>query len=59
MSFPGNVFDRQLAQRDSDEIHKDSRNLAISLAIALEATSSLKGLINPKSITRKELSVYE
>ena len=33
MSIPGNVFDRQHAQRDSDELHKDPRNLAISLAI--------------------------
>ena len=32
-SIPGNVFDRQHAQRDSDELHKYSRNLAISLAI--------------------------
>ena len=33
MSIPGNVFDRQHAQRDSDELHNDSRNLATSLAI--------------------------
>ena len=33
MRIPGNVFDRQHAQRDSDELHNDSRNLAISLAI--------------------------
>ena len=33
MSIPGNVFDRQHAQRDSDELHGDSRDLAISLAI--------------------------
>ena len=33
MSTPGNVFDRQHARRDSDELHNDSRNLAISLAI--------------------------
>ena len=33
MSFPGNVFDRQHAQRNSDELHNDSKNLAISLAI--------------------------
>ena len=26
MSIPGNVFDRQHAQRDSDELHNDSRN---------------------------------
>ena len=26
MSIPGNVFDRQQAQRDSDEFHHDSRN---------------------------------
>ena len=33
MSIPGNVFDHQHGQRDSDELHNDSRNLAISLAI--------------------------
>ena len=33
MSIPGNVFDRQHAQRDADELHNGSRNLAISLAI--------------------------
>ena len=33
MSIPGNAFDRQHARRDSDELHNDSRNLAISLAI--------------------------
>ena len=33
MSIPGTVFDRQHARRDSDELHNDSRNLAISLAI--------------------------
>ena len=30
MSIPGNVFDRQHAQRDSDELHNDPRNLATS-----------------------------
>ena len=33
MSISGNVFDRLHAQRDSDELHSDSRNLATSLAI--------------------------
>ena len=33
MNIPGNVFDLQHAQRDSDEVHNDSRNLAMSLAI--------------------------
>ena len=28
MSIPGNVFDRQHARRDPDELHNDSRNLA-------------------------------
>ena len=32
MSFPGNVFDFQHARRDLDELHNDSRKLAISLA---------------------------
>ena len=31
-SIPGDVFDRHYAQQDSDELHNDSRNLAISLA---------------------------
>ena len=29
MSIPGNVFDCQHASRDPDELHDDSRNLAI------------------------------
>ena len=33
MSTPGNVFDRQHVQRDPDELHNDSRNLATSLVI--------------------------
>ena len=33
MRIPGNVFDRQHARREADELHNDSRNLAISLAI--------------------------
>ena len=33
MSIPGNAFDRQHAQRDPDELHNDSRNLATSLVI--------------------------
>ena len=33
MSIPGNVFDCQHARRDLDELHNDSRNLAISSAI--------------------------
>ena len=33
MSIPGNVFDRQHARRDPEELHNVSRNLAISLAI--------------------------
>ena len=33
MSIPGNVFDRQHAQRDSDKVHNDSRNLATFLTI--------------------------
>ena len=33
MSILGNVFDRQHAQRDPEELHNDSRNLATSLAI--------------------------
>ena len=32
-SIPGNAFDRQHARRDSDELHNDSRNLAMSLSI--------------------------
>ena len=33
MSILGNVFDRLHARRDSGELHNDSSNLAISLAI--------------------------
>ena len=33
MSIPGNVFDCQHAQRDRDELHNYSRNLATLLAI--------------------------
>ena len=33
MSILGNVFDCQRARREPDELHNDSRNLAISLAI--------------------------
>ena len=33
MSILGKVFDRLHARRDSEELHNDSRNLAISLAI--------------------------
>ena len=33
MSIPGNVSDRQHARRDPEELHNDSRNLGISLAI--------------------------
>ena len=33
MSIPGNVFDRQHARRDPDELLNDSRNLATSSAI--------------------------
>ena len=33
LSIPGNVFDRQHAQRDFDELHNDSIILATSLAI--------------------------
>ena len=33
MRIPGNVFDRQHARREPDELHNDSRNWAISLAI--------------------------
>ena len=32
MNIPGNVFDRQHARRDPDELHNDSRNLSMSLA---------------------------
>ena len=33
MIIPGSVFDCQHARRDAEELHNDSRNLAISLAI--------------------------
>ena len=33
MSIPGNVFDRQHAQRDPEELHNDLRNLATSSGI--------------------------
>ena len=33
MRIPGSVSDRQRAQRDSDEVHNDSRNLATIKAI--------------------------
>ena len=42
LSIPGNVFDRQHAQRDSDELHNDSRNLAASSQRAQQAFFSGK-----------------
>ena len=42
MSIPGNVFDRQHARRDPDEVHDDSRNLATSSGIADDFEDSQK-----------------
>ena len=42
MSIPGNVFDRQHARRDPEELHNDSRNLAASSGIADEVDDSEK-----------------
>ena len=40
MSFPGNVFDRQHAQRDPEKLCNDSRNLATPLGIADDVEDS-------------------
>ena len=42
MSIPGNVFDRQHAQRDSDEFCNYARNLATSSEIADDVKDSEK-----------------
>ena len=42
MSIPGNVFDRQHAERDPDELHNDSRNLATPSGIANDVEDSEK-----------------
>ena len=42
MSIPGNVFDCQHAQRDPDELHNYSRNLATPSEIADDVKDSEK-----------------
>ena len=42
MSILGNVFDRQHARRDLDELHNDSRNLATPSGIATDIEDSEK-----------------
>ena len=44
MSIPANVFDRQHAQRDSDEIYNNSRNLATPSGIADVEDSEKQGI---------------
>ena len=39
MSIPGNLFDRQHPRRDPEELHNDSRILAMSLAIRMPLES--------------------
>ena len=40
MSILGNVSDRQHVRREPEELHNDSRNLAISLAEGIENSGS-------------------
>ena len=47
MSIPGNVVDRQHARRDPEELHNDSRNLAISLAILRTERNEKSGSEEP------------
>ena len=42
MSIHGNVFDRQHARRDPDELHNCARNLATSSGIADDVEDSEK-----------------
>ena len=57
MSFPGNVFDCQLARRVLEELHRDSRNLATPSGIqrreGIEKSGSEEPLLFGKSEGKK------
>ena len=57
MSIPGNVFDREHAQRDSDELNNCSRNLAMSLAIPRTEGIDNSGSKSKEKKSRRQMSL--